>query len=202
MVNTGAGMTQAGYGLTQQGAGVVGQGVNQMPQASNMTLQAANTPVSPTQYSGGQLDQYMNPFTSDVVQATQNEFNNQNSQQSQFLNSQNIGAGAFGGDRAGISQDILANQQSLAQAPVIAGLNQSNYNQALAEFNNQQQTGLGAQEYNDSMLGQMANQYGNQAAQLAGLGTQEGNIGAGQATIGGQYGTLGQGYGNVGSGIW
>ena len=61
-----------------------------------------------------------------------------------------MGAGAFGGDRAGLGQSILAGQQQTSQAPVIAGLNQANYNQALAEFNNQQQTGLGARSSIDS----------------------------------------------------
>ena len=141
-----------------------------LSQAGQMTQQAAG-PVTPQSYSGAAVGQFMNPFTSSVVDATQQEFNNQNAQQAQFLNSQNIGAGAFGGDRAGLSQAVLAGQQQTAQAPVIAGLNQSNYNQALAEFNNQQQTGLGAQEFNNQQLGQMAAQYGNlgTSAQTAGL---------------------------------
>jgi hypothetical protein len=138
--------------------------------AGQMTQQAA-APVTPTAYSGSAIGQFMNPFTSDVVQATQAQMNNQNQQQAQFLNSQNIGAGAFGGDRAGVSQAVLAGQQQTAEAPVIAGLNQANYNQALAEFNNQQQTGLQSQEFNQGQLGQMATQYGNLgvAAQQAGL---------------------------------
>ena len=145
-------------------------------QAGQMTQQAA-APVAPTSYSGSAVGQFMNPFTANVVQATQNEFNNQNAQQAQFLNSQNIGAGAFGGDRAGLSQAILAGQQQTAQAPVIAGLNQANYNQALAEFNNQQQTDLGSQEFNRQQLGQMGAQYGNigtgaQSTGIAGSGAQ------------------------------
>ena len=57
-----------------------------------------------------------NPFTRTSFNATQNQFNNQNQQQAQFLNSQNIGAGAFGGDRAGVSQAILAGQQQLSRS--------------------------------------------------------------------------------------
>ena len=88
-----------------------------------------------------------------------------------------MGAGAFGGDRAGLGQSILAGQQQTSQAPVIAGLNQANYNQALAEFNNQQQTGLGAQEFNRQQLGQMGSQFGN-------LGTGYGNVGVGKQSAG------------------
>ena len=154
--------------------------------------------VSPTQFSAGQVNQFMNPYTADVVNSTQAEFNNQNQQAAQFLNSQNIGAGAFGGDRAGVSQAILANQQNLAQAPVIAGLNQANYNQALSEFNTQQQTGLGAQEFNtgENLQGQLANQQYGMQAQLAnqqyGLQGQEFNQQA-MLNAANQYANLGTG---------
>jgi len=149
-------------------------------QAGAMT-QGAAAPVTMDQYSGDAMAKFMNPFTTDVINATQQQFNNQNQQQAQFLNSQNIGAGAFGGDRAGLSQAVLAGQQQTAQAPVIAGLNQANYNQALAEFNNQQQTGLGTQEFNRQQQGQMGAQYGNigTGIQTAGTTGAAGQIQAG-----------------------
>ena len=163
---------------TQQGLGAVNQYASAaqpyLQQAGQMT-QAAATPVTPTPFSASAVNQFENPFTQDVVDTTQAEFNNQNQQQAQFLNSQNIGAGAFGGDRAGVSQGILAGQQQLTEAPVIAGLNQANYNQALAEFNNQQQTALGAGEFNNSMLGQMAQQYGNVGTGIQNAGMQGAN---------------------------
>ena len=196
-VQQGAGMQGQAGQYQQTGAGLVNQGSGMIPQAGNMTLQAAGA-VSPTSYSGQALGQFMNPYTADVVQQTQNEFNNQNTQQAQFLNSQNIGAGAFGGDRAGISQAVLAGQQQASQAPVIAGLNQNNFNQALAEFNNQQQTGLGAQEFNKQQLGQMGAQYanlgstlGNMGGQLGNIGQQYGNTGVNLGNLGGQYGAVG-----------
>jgi hypothetical protein len=87
------------------------------------------------------------PFTSDVVNATQNWFNNQNAIQGTDLMSQAIRSGnAFGGDRAGVAEAQLAGQQQLAQAPVIAGLRQAGYTQALNEYNQLKQYGLaGAQ---------------------------------------------------------
>ena len=169
---------------TQAGLGQVGQYANaaQPGYAAAMAgTAAAATPVSPTQFSGQAMGQFMNPYTASVVNTTQNEFANQNQQQAQMLNSNAIGAGAYGGDRAGVAQSILANQQQTAQAPVIAGLNQSNWNQALSEFNTQQQTGLQAQEYNAGQLGAMANQYGTLAgqAQQAGLQGAQANLQAG-----------------------
>jgi hypothetical protein len=87
------------------------------------------------------------PYTEDVVTATQNWFNNQNAIQGNDLISQAIRTGnAFGGDRAGIAQAQLAGQQQLAQAPVIAGLRQAGYTQALDEYNRLKTMGLtGAQ---------------------------------------------------------
>jgi hypothetical protein len=159
--------TLQGLGGVSQYAGAAQPAIS----AAEAGTTAAATPVSPTQFSGQQVGQYMNPFTSQVVGTTEAEMQNQNEQQAQFLNSQNISAGAFGGDRAGIAQGVLANQQELAEAPTIAGLNQSNYNQALAEFNTQQQTGLSAEEFNQQQLGSMAAQLGTlgTAGQTAGL---------------------------------
>jgi len=87
------------------------------------------------------------PYTEDVVNATQNWFNNQNAIQGTDLLSQGIRTGnAFGGDRAGIAAAQLAGQQQLAEAPVIAGLRQAGYTQALNEYNTLKQLGLtGAQ---------------------------------------------------------
>jgi Phage tail lysozyme/Chaperone of endosialidase len=131
--------------------------------AGAMTM-GASAPVNPAQFQGmGSLSPFMNPFTSSVVDTTQAEMNNQNQQQAQFLNSANISSGAFGGDRAGIGQAILANQQQLAEAPTIAGLNQANFSQAMQDWTGQQGVNLAAQQ-------------ANRSAQLAG-GAQLGQIG-------------------------
>src|SRR5262245_21007396 len=83
------------------------------------------------------------PYTEDVVNATQNWFNNQNVIQGTGLLSQAIRSGnAFGGDRAGIAEAQLAGQQQLAQAPVIAGLRQAGYTQALDDYNRLKQFGV------------------------------------------------------------
>jgi hypothetical protein len=83
------------------------------------------------------------PFTEDVVNKTQDWFNNQNAIQSNDLLSGAIKAGnAFGGDRAGVAQGVMAGQQQLAQAPVIAGLRQAGYTQALNEYNQLKTMGL------------------------------------------------------------
>lgn len=135
--------------------------------AAQMTAQGA-TPIQPTQFSADQVQQYMSPYTQNVVDATQAQFNNQNQQQQQQVIGNAISQGAWGGDRSAIAQAETANQQQLAQAPVIAGLYNQGYGQALGEFNAQQQVGVGAQEAT-GWLGE------NAAFGLGALGTQAQN---------------------------
>lgn len=113
--------------------------------ANSMFNQSARQ-LTPTQFSAGQIGQYESPYTQQVVNATQAEFNNQNRQQQQAVEGNAISQGAFGGDREAVAQGITAGQQQLAQAPVIANLKNQGYAQALQEFNQQQQVGLGAQQ--------------------------------------------------------
>src|SRR6516162_3212221 len=170
--------TLSGLGTINQYAGAAQP---YLQTAASMT-QAGSGAANPNQFQGmGSLAPYMNPYTESVIQATQNEFNNQNQQQAQFLNSANISSGAFGGDRAGIGQSVLANQQQLAEAPTIAGLNQQNFNQALAEWNNQQQTKLAADQANLARQMQGGAQMGGigNAIQQAGLQGGAAQIGAG-----------------------
>lgn len=93
-------------------------------------------------YSAGALDQYMNPFTQSVVDATQRQFNDQNQRQQQQLIGDAVKSGAWGGDRSAVAQGVLAGQQRLAQDPVIAGLYSQGFGQAQNQFNTQQQLEL------------------------------------------------------------
>ena len=95
-----------------------------------------------------QVEAIMSPFIQNVVDTTQAQYNNANKIQGSNLISQGIRSGnAFGGDRAGIAAAELAGQQQVAQAPVIAGLYQSGYTQALDEYNKLKQFGIqGAEE--------------------------------------------------------
>src|SRR5262245_13693733 len=99
-------------------------------------------------FDPARVQEIESPFIQDVVGASQDWFNNQNAIQSNQLLSQGIRSGnAFGGDREGIAAAELAGQQQLAQAPVIAGLYQAGYTQALDEYNRLKQFGIqGAEE--------------------------------------------------------
>lgn len=113
---------------------------------------AQYTPTA-QQYSQG-ISQYQSPYTQQVVDATQAQFNNQNAQQFNQANGSAAAAGAFGGDRSAVLQAQLAGQQQAAQAPVIAGLYNQGYANAQNEFNTQQQTGLS--EFNTQQQQQLA----------------------------------------------
>jgi hypothetical protein len=78
-----------------------------------------------------QIQYYTDPYTQRVIQATQAQFANQNEQQRQGVIGNAISKGALGGNREAIAEAELANQQQLAQAPVIAGLQSQGYTTGL-----------------------------------------------------------------------
>lgn len=77
-----------------------------------------------------EIQSFESPYTNQVVNATQAEFNNQNAQQQAGISGNAISQGAFGGDREAVAHGITAGQEQLAQAPVIAGLENQGYTQA------------------------------------------------------------------------
>jgi len=116
------------------------------------------------------IAQYTNPYTESVVNATQAQFNNQNQQQLQGVRGNAIAQGALGGNREAIAEAELANQQQLAQAPVIAGLQSQGYQQ-----------GVGTALAEQAAMGQGAYSVGNLgvAGENAGLTGANAQIGAG-----------------------
>ena len=127
------------------------------------------------------VQQWENPYTQDVVHATQAEFNNQNNQQLAQVRGNAISQGAFGGDREGVAEALTAQQQQLAQAPVIAGLESQGYTTGLQAA--QQQAGLQTQAATSA--GSLGLQ-GAQAAGQAGMtgATTESQLGLQGAQVG------------------
>lgn len=122
------------------------QGYNQVGQISGIAapyLQAATNAITGMpQFNAQTIQSYMSPYTSQVVQATMAQLQNQDRQQQQSLTGNAISAGAFGGDRAAVASGILGGQQDLANNATIANLENSGYQNAESELNTQQQTGL------------------------------------------------------------
>ena len=150
-INTGLG---AGAGLTAMGA----------------------MPVNAQQIGANQINQFMNPYANDVIAGTLAPLRQQQQLDQQKLLGNAIGAGAFGGDRAGIAQAALQGQQEQATGATVAGLLNPMYSQALGAAQQQQGVNLGAAQANRAALSgagqQLYNQFTGAGQAQAGLGNQ------------------------------
>lgn len=144
--------------------------INQYSQAAQPYYQQAQGYISNAAQPIGasQINQYLNPYTQQVVNSTQAQFNNQNAQQQSQLTGNAAAQGALGGNRVAVAQSNLANQQQLAQAPVIAGLESQGYNTATQTALAEQQAQANA-GYAEGNLGTAA-----QGSALAGAQSQVG----------------------------
>lgn len=171
----------SGIGNINQNAGFAQPYIQQAAQYANNAAQPL---------TAAQIQQYQNPYTSQVVGATEQQFNNQNAIQQQQVLGNAAAQGALGGDRVGIAQAVLAGQQASSEAPVIAGLESQGYQQGVQTAEQQQQNqAMGA--YSLGNLG-----VSGQNAALTGANAQ---IGAGtleqqteQAALAAQYGQFQQ----------
>jgi hypothetical protein len=145
--------------------------------ATGLTLAGAG----PANLSQLNTNAYMSPYLQDVVRTQLAAQSNQNAQQSSALQGQQIQAGAFGGDRAGIGQANLAYQQNLANQQALADTLQSGYTQAQNTATQQQGAQLGAQQANLARLLGAGNQLGSlgTGAQAAGLQGAQAQLQAG-----------------------
>jgi hypothetical protein len=170
MLGTAAPLNALQTGAANQLYGLGINAANVGNQVSGYGNAISNVGLGAGQWDPAQVQAIMSPYTQNVVNTTQDWFNNQNAIQSNDLLSGAIRSGnAFGGDRAGVAQGIMAGQQQLAQAPVIANLYQQGYGQALDEFNKLQQLRLsgGQLAATGQQLGLAGQQFGLQGAGAA-----------------------------------
>lgn len=131
-------------------------------QANNIQNQVANTGLNG--YSQQQLNGYMNPYTQNVINTSQQQNLQNFSQQQQQLQAQQGQIGAFGGSRSAIAQQQLQNNFNLNQ-------NAQNAQQYSSAFGNAQ---------NQAYLGdRTASQAGSSIANLGAQNQQLGLAGAG-----------------------
>ena len=155
-----------------QGIGTVGTGLDTVGTGlgtiSTAIEQAGQAGFDPTSYQ-----QFMSPFTEDVIAATQADIARQGQMQQNQLAGQAVGSGAFGGSRQGIAQAEIARNVMDQQARTGAQLRSQGFQQAQ----------------------QLAQQQANQAlrqAQLTGqLGVSTGQLGATTGRLGQALGQLG-----------
>ena len=145
--------------------------------ATGYALNSAQA-VNPSEIGSQQINKYMSPYMSNVVNAQAALLNQQNQQQQSGQMGQAIRSGAFGGDRAGIAAANLAQQQNLANSQIFSNLLNQGYGQALSTAQQQQGVQLSADQ---------ANRAAQAAAsqQLAGLGAgaQAANLQGAQAKL-------------------
>jgi len=145
--------------------------------ATGYALNSAQA-VNPSELGSQQINKYMSPYLSNVVNAQAAVLNQQNQQQQAGQMGQAIRSGAFGGDRSGIAAANLAQQQNLANSQIFSNLLNQGYGQALSTAQQQQGVQLSADQ---------ANRAAQAAAsqQLAGLGAgaQAANLQGAQAKL-------------------
>jgi len=189
----------AGVGNVNQYAGAAQPGIANAMGA----VQGASQPLS-----AAQIQQYMSPYTQNVVDTTMAAMNLQNQQGLSALTGNAAAQNALGGNRVGIAQSNYLTDQNTKNAPIIAGIYDKAYQSGLGVANQQfQQNPMqAAQLYGGLALqGQQAGLQGAQAQ--VGVGTLMQQTQQAQDTAAlqnwllpyGQYGSMSQIATGVGS---
>jgi hypothetical protein len=173
MVADAAPQTQQAWNLAAN-SGNVGQDAQSASQAGYLnTLGQTPQNVQAGQVSNTNLQPYMNPYTSSVINATlpimqQNLGLQQNQQQNQAN-----AANAFGGSRQGVQQGVTQAQGAQNMAQMAQQLNQANFGQAQSAAQNDIANQLKAAQGNQG-AGLTQEQLTNAASSgLGTLGTQQ-----------------------------
>jgi hypothetical protein len=159
---TGIAADQVGAAPLQSAIGVA-QGVSGYS-PSTVTAQ----PLTSVDLSG-----YMNPYTSDVINTAMNDLGRQQQIADQGAASQATAAGAFGGSRSAVLQNLTDDSYARAMASTAASLNQANYGQAQSAAQSDLARALAAGQSNQSAGLQGAGLNLNAAGALAGMGNQQ-----------------------------
>jgi hypothetical protein len=129
------------------------QGFN-VNQASAGALQGAIGGTQRAMQAPLQVGAYANPYTSAVIDRTQQDIARQQQMASNQLGAQATAANAFGGSRQGVAEGVMAGEYGRMAGDIAAQQRQQNYSQALQAAMADRQARLGA------------------ASQLGGLGQQ------------------------------
>jgi hypothetical protein len=145
--------------------------------------------VGTQDYTGQNVNQYMNPYMQNVVDIQQREAQRQADIAGTQRAGQAVRSGAFGGSRAGVMEAEAARNLAMQKGDIQAQGQNAAFQNAQQQFNAQQQRDLQAQMANQG-AGLQAQQMGEQSKQYgAGYGLQGLQTGLQAA---GQLGQLGQ----------
>ena len=163
---------QQGWNLAATSGGA---GADQYNAAQAGYLTAAGTPatqVTPQSLASTNLQPYMSPFTSSVINATLPLMQQQNAlSQNQQQNAANS-ANAFGGSRQGVQQGVAQAQGALNIGQMAAQLNQANFGQAQAAATGDISRNLAAQQSNQGANQANINSLIQASGGLGALGSQ------------------------------
>ena len=130
---------QPGFNVNQAAAGAL-QG------AIGGTQRAMQAPL--------QVGAYANPYTSEVIDRTQQDIERQRQMAMNTLGAQATAAKAFGGSRQGVAEGVMAGEYGRMAGDMAAQQRQQNYSQALQAAMSDRQARLGAA----SQMGQLGQQ--------------------------------------------
>ena len=167
-----------GIGAVGAGLGTIGTGLGTIGSAIDQTA-GATYDFDPTSFR-----EFMNPFTEDVIAATQADIARQGQMQQNQLAGQAIGSGAFGGSRQGIAQAEIARNVMDQQARTGAQLRSAGFQQA-QNLAQQAATQRAQQALRQAQLtGQLGQTTGQLGATTGQLGQTIGQLGTSTAALG------------------
>lgn len=162
------GQLTAGFNPNQTQAQSVLSNIAQDPsylQHANAATAGAGGVLNSNPLSSADLQQYMNPFQSSVIDASVNENERARQIAQNQMNMQNTAGDAFGGSRSGVANSLTNEAYDRNNQTNIANLNAANYSQA-------QNASLGAK----NLTLNAANQYANLNNNALGVAAQQGGI--------------------------
>ena len=137
LAGSGIGSFQPFITAAQQQATAAGQTVGDVGTTLSGIAGLTGAPTS------AQIQQYMSPYQSQVIDTTLSEFDRQKAIQEKSIADQAIASGAFGGGREGVQRAEFASQSGRDRAALQAQLLQQGFGQAQQAAQNQYQQQVG-----------------------------------------------------------
>ena len=137
LAGSGVGSFQPFITAAQQQATAAGQTVGDVGTTLSGIAGLTGAPTS------AQIQQYMSPYQSQVIDTTLSEFDRQKAIQEKSIADQAIASGAFGGGREGVQRAEFASQSGRDRAALQAQLLQQGFGQAQQAAQNQYQQQVG-----------------------------------------------------------
>jgi len=181
-VGTTLGTAGQTFGTAEKTFGTVGQDLGGVGQTLSGIAGLTGAPTS------SQIQQYMSPYQSQVIDTTLSEFDRQRAVQEKAIADQAIASGAFGGGREGVQRAEFQSQSDRDRAALQAQLLQQGFGQAQAARQQDIQNRFGLGQAQTGLAGQRLGLGQSQA----GLGQAQTGLAGQQSGLAGQQLGLGQ----------